>query len=299
MSGGEILITGGSGQAGIELCRLPWPENLRLWVPGHSELDLSNPASVKKALDGRVLAAIVNAGAYTAVDRAESEPVVAFAVNALGPAALAEAARRMGAPLVHISTDYVFDGRKDGLYVEDDKVAPLGVYGASKEAGEQAVRTIHHRSAIVRTAWLVSPHHNNFLKTMLRLASERPALRVVADQIGCPTVALDLARALQIIVLRLICDPNAPVGTFHFVNAGETTWHGLATAVLARGAQQGHPVPPVEAISTAQYPTPAPRPANSRLSVAKLTKAYGIVPRPWPEAVAEAADALLEGRSSS
>ena len=174
-------------------------------------------------------------------------------------------------------------------------MGPLGVYGASKEAGEQAVRTIQHRSVIARTGWLVSPYRSNFLKTMLRLASVRPALRVVADQTGCPTAAGDFARALQSIALRLIRDPAAPVGTFHFVNGGQATWHSLAEAVLARAARHGHPAPPVEAISTAEYPTQAARPSNSRLSVAGLRMAYGIEPRPWTEAVSEAVDLFFEG----
>ncbi len=290
MTGGEILITGGTGQTGIELSRLAWPSNIKLWVPTRRELDLSNPASISKSLEGRTLAAIIGAGAYTAVDKAETEPVEAFAVNALGTAALAEAARRAGAPFIYVSTDYVFDGRKNGFYDETDPVAPLGVYGASKEAAEQAVRAIQRRSVIVRTAWLVSPHRSNFLKTMLRLASERTVLRVVADQRGCPTAAGDLARALQTIALRLLSDPAAPLGTFHFVNEGEATWFDFAEVIISRGARHGHPTPCVEAISTLEYPTPAARPANSRLSVAALAQAYGIQPRPWTSAVEEAVD---------
>jgi dTDP-4-dehydrorhamnose reductase len=261
-------------------------------------LDLACPSNVSRALQGRTLSAIVNAAAYTAVDKAESEPVTAFAVNALGPAALADAARRMGAPLIHISTDYVFDGRRSGWYVETDAVAPLCVYGASKEAGEQAVRVIQPRSVIVRTAWLVSVHGNNFLKTMLRLAAERPVLRVVADQVGCPTAAGDLARALQAIALRLMGDPAAASGTFHFVNEGEASWHSFAQAILARGATHGHPSPPVEAITTADYPTAAIRPANSRLSTAALSAAYGIRPRQWVDAMAETVDILFKDRGT-
>jgi dTDP-4-dehydrorhamnose reductase len=266
---------------------------VRLWLPARDEMDLGDVASIARALEGQPLAAIINAGAYTAVDKAESEPVATFAANAMGPATLAEAARRLDVPLVHISTDYVFDGRKCGWYLEADPVAPLGVYGASKEAGEQAVRAIHRRSVIVRTAWVISPHRANFLKTMLRLAAERPLLRVVADQRGCPTVAADLAQAVQTVALRHLADRDAPTGTFHFVNAGEATWYELACAILAEAARCGHPAPAIEAITTADYPTPAARPANSRLATTAITTAYGIAPRPWRDAVAETVEQVL------
>lgn len=296
MTARTILITGAPGQVGIELSRLPWPGDIRLWCPDRAELDLSDAAGVSRALEGKTFAAIINAGAYTAVDKAESNPTAAFAVNALGPAALAEAARRINAPMVHVSTDYVFNGRKSGWYEEADAVAPLGVYGASKEAGEQAVRSIHRRSVIARTAWVVSPHRTNFLKTILHLAAERPVLRVVADQHGCPTVAGDLARALQTIALRLIHDEGAPVGTFHFVNDGDATWHQLAEAILQEAAALGHPAPPIEAIAASDYPTPAVRPANSRLSTVAIKEAFGIAPRPWTDAIAEAVAAACVDR---
>jgi dTDP-4-dehydrorhamnose reductase len=260
---------------------------------------LSNVESIRNALVDREIAAIVNAGAYTAVDKAESDPVTTFTINAIGPAVLAEAARRLSVPLIHISTDYVFDGRKDGFYEATDAVCPLGVYGASKEAGEQAVQAIHSRSVILRTAWLVSPYGNNFLKTMLRLAGERPTIKVVGDQVGCPTVASDLADAISKILMRLMSDRDAPLGTFHFVNKGQATWDRLAEAVVARGARHGLARPSIEPISTAQYPTAARRPQNSRLSVESLTCAYGIEPRPWTEAVPQAVDIFLGGRKSA
>ncbi|PSC03142.1 dTDP-4-dehydrorhamnose reductase, partial [Alsobacter soli] len=178
-------------------------------------------------------------------------------------------------------------------YEAEDPVAPLGVYGASKEGGEQAVRTANPRHAILRTAWVVSPHRANFVKTMLRLAAERPLLRVVDDQWGNPTVAADLAAALATVALRLAGDAAAPAGTFHFANRGDVTWAGFAREIMAQSAARGGPSVPVEGIATADYPTPARRPANSRLSTARLSAAYGIEPRPWREALGELLDELI------
>lgn len=287
----DILVTGGQGQVGIELAAVAWPDNVRVHAPTRAELDLTSADSVRAYFEGKNFAAIINPAAYTAVDKAESEIGAAFAVNALGPALLAEAAR--GAPIVHISTDYVFDGAKDGAYVETDPVSPLGVYGASKEAGEQAIRAAVPRHVILRTAWVVSPHRGNFVKTMLRLGAERPALRVVDDQRGCPTAAADIAQAVAKIALRLIEDSHAPTGTYHFVNGGDTTWCGLARHVFQAAAKFGGPQPAVEAITTSDYPTPARRPANSRLSTEKLAADYGIHPRSWTVAMDEVVAKLL------
>ena len=237
--------------------------------------------------------AVVSAGAYTAVDRAESEVVAAWTVNALAPAALATATREAGIPLVHVSTDYVFDGTKPEPYVEDDPVAPLGAYGASKEGGEQAVRTTNPAHVILRTAWVVSADGANFVKTMLRLGADRPELRVVADQLGCPTSATDIAQAILAILDRLAGD-DGPFGTYHFVNGGEATWHELAEAVFDRAAAHGRPRPKVYPITTADYPTPATRPANSRLATGKIEAAFGIAPRPWRTAIDEIVDRLTE-----
>jgi dTDP-4-dehydrorhamnose reductase len=289
----DILITGGQGQVGLELAALQWPDGVRAVMPTRSELDIANADSVRAYFAGKAFGAVINAAAYTAVDKAEGEIGVAFAINALGPALLAEAVKAAGTPIVHISTDYVFDGAKEGVYTEDDPVNPLGVYGASKEAGEQAIRSGAHRAVILRTAWVVSRHRGNFIKTMLRVGAERPLLRVVDDQRGCPTSAKDLADASAKIALRLIDDGGAPTGTYHFVNDGDTTWYGLARHVFETAARNGGPAPAVEAISTAEYPTPAKRPANSRLSTARLTADFGIVPRPWQDATGEIVGALL------
>jgi dTDP-4-dehydrorhamnose reductase len=277
----DILITGGQGQVGIELAALAWPEPVRLHVPARAELDLTSAESVRAFFAGRSFAAVINPAAYTTVDKAEREIGEAFAVNALGPALLAEATKATGTPLVHISTDYVFDGSKDGVYVEEDPVNPLG----------------NPRSVILRTAWVVSPHRQNFIKTMLRVGAERPVLRVVDDQHGCPTSAMDIAAAVSTIALRLIADAGAPTGTYHFVNAGETTWWGLAQQVFDKAKSLGGPRPTVEPITTEEYPTPAKRPKNSRLSTAKLTADFAIYPRPWQAAMDEIVGKLITVRT--
>ena len=283
----HILITGGSGQVGLELQAADWPSGVILHTPTRTELDLGDPASVKAALAATPFAAVINSGAHTAVDKAETEVAAAFAANAMGPAALADATREAGVPLIQVSTDYVFDGSKDGLYDEEDPVGPLGVYGASKLAGELAVRNGNPRSVVLRTAWVLSVHRANFLKTMLRLAADRPALRVVEDQYGCPTSARDIAVTLKTITLRMIADPEAPTGVYHFVNAGETTWAGLAREIFSLNAAKGGPTASVEGIPSSAYPTPARRPSNSRLSTEKLKRDYGVTPRDWRSAVSD------------
>lgn len=293
-----ILVTGGTGQVGTSL-RAVAGDRFELVMPSRAEMDLSDPASVAAFLATRDdWAAVVSSGAYTGVDKAESDVVAAWSANAIGPAALAAAAKARGIPIVHISTDYVFDGSKAGFYLESDPVAPLGVYGASKEGGEQAVRSANPAHVILRTAWVVSPFGANFVKTMLRLGAERPELRVVADQYGCPTSALDIAATVVAILDRLLAGEGAH-GTYQFVNAGEASWHDLAEVVIARSASHGAPQPPVTPITTADFPTPARRPANSRLSTAKLAADYGITPRDWREAVNEIVDTLMAEKKAA
>lgn len=283
----DILVTGGAGQVGLELARVAWPAQVRLHMPTRAELDLGDAEAVRALFQRVPFKAVINSGAYTAVDKAETDVAAAFASNAMGPAVLAEATRAADIPLIQVSTDYVFDGSGEQDYVEVDPVGPLGVYGASKLAGEYAVLTGNPRSVVLRTAWVLSVHRANFLKTMLRLAADRPALRVVDDQTGSPTSARDIAQALADITLKMIADPDAPTGVYHFVNAGSTTWAGLAREVFAQSATHGGPSAEVEGITTADYPTPARRPTNSRLSTFKITRDYGITPRPWKDAVAE------------
>ncbi|MES2497190.1 MAG: dTDP-4-dehydrorhamnose reductase [Pseudomonadota bacterium] len=285
----NILVTGGQGQVGLELARQAWPVDMSLHFPVRGELDIASQASVAAYLRGKSFDAIINCAAYTAVDKAEEDRDLAFLVNGEAPGWLADT----GIPLVHVSTDYVFDGSGSGFYAEDDAVSPLGVYGASKREGERAVEAGQSRSVILRTAWVLSAHRANFLKTMLRVGADNPILRVVDDQRGCPTSATDIAAALHAIALRLIEDPSAPLGIYHFVNAGEASWCELAREIFTLSAAAGGPSAAVEAITTADYPTPAKRPANSRLSTAKIIADYGIYPRDWRAAVRDIIDELV------
>lgn len=290
----RILVTGGEGQVGFELRRQPWPEGIEIVAPGRAALNITNVEAVKRFVGEERIGAIVNCAAYTAVDKAETDVAAAFAVNALAPAALADAAREANAPLVQVSTDYVFDGRGARPYEVDDPVAPIGVYGASKAAGEHAVRLGAPRHAVVRTAWVVSARRANFVKTMLRLGAERDVLRVVADQRGAPTIAADLAAALATVTLGMIADERAPTGVFHFTNAGPTTWSAFATAIFAAAAERGRTAPRVEGIMTADYPTPARRPAYSILSTRRIEEAYGVAPADWRTRLPALIDDILE-----
>ena len=285
----HILVTGGRGQIGLELARQAWPADVTIHYPTRDTCDIGSQASLFTYLRSYSFDAIINCAAYTAVDKAEEEREAAFLINGEAPGWLADT----GIPLIHLSTDYVFDGTKDDYYTEDDPVAPLGVYGASKQEGERAVRAGQSRSVILRTAWVISAHRANFLKTMLRVGATNPKLRVVDDQHGCPTSAADIAAALRTIVLRLIEDPAAPTGTYHFVNSGEATWCELAREIFALSAAAGGPNTEVEAITTAEYPTPAKRPANSRLSTSKIAADYGIHPRDGRAAVRDIIDELV------
>lgn len=285
MSGPTILVTGGTGQVGLELLRQPWPAGVTLLAPSRGELDLACGDSISAWFASREVHCIINPAAYTAVDLAEDNVGAAFRANAQGPAWLADIARERDIPLLHVSTDYVFDGALDRPYHEEDTVAPLGVYGASKVAGELAVRAGAPRHVIVRTAWVISAHRNNFLKTVLRLSGERPELRIVADQHGCPTSAGDIAEALRTIALNHLADRSAPSGTYHFVNRGSTTWYGLAKAVMSASRAKGQPAVPVSPITSADFPTRARRPVNSRLDTTKIHSDFGIAPRPWQEVV--------------
>ena len=289
----DILITGAGGQLGTELQRVAWPDDVHIVAIDQADLDLTDTAAIAAKVGERNWAAVINGAAYTAVDKAESDLVTAWAVNAMAPAAFGKACAEAGIPLVQVSTDYVFAGDKKGAWEVDDPVAPLGVYGASKLGGELAVRTSGARHAIVRTAWVVSAHGSNFVKTMLRVAVANPTLRVVADQHGSPTSAADLAEALRTIALRLIKDANAPTGTFHFSNAGATNWADFAREIFRQSGLRGGATAAVEAIATSDYPTPAQRPANSLLSHRAIGAAYDIAPRSWEAALGDILDELI------
>jgi len=290
----KLLVLGAGGQVGRELCRLAWPAGYDIAAHDRDRIDITQREAVFTAVARERPDIVINAAAYTAVDRAESEPDAAWAGNCIGPANLAAACHDAGVPFVHLSTDYVFDGTKIGAYREDDPVNPLGVYGKSKEAGDRAVRGALPQHVIVRTAWVYSAHGSNFVKTMLRLGAERPVSRVVADQTGSPTSAADIATALGTIVQQ-IAAANTNWGTYHFAGGGAVTWHGFAEAIFELASPWRGALPHVEAITTAEYPTAARRPANSVLDCSRIGAAFGIVPRPWRAALAEVIRELCAG----
>ena len=290
----DILLTGGSGQVGQAILRSAPPTGWRFYAPSRDQLDLEDVASVNQVLCSRPWEAVINCGAYTAVDRAESEAGRCWAINATAPSVLARWCAEKAIPLIHLSSDYVYGGDKSSPYVEADRLAPLSVYGASKAAGDLAVTTAGGRFVILRTSWVVSATGANFVKTMLRLAQERSELRVVNDQFGAPTSADDLAAA-TLRVLQLSTDAaSAPSGVYHAVNRGETSWFGVAEAVFAIARRRGLKSPRLMPISSAEYPTPARRPSNSRLDGAKLARDYGVTFPDWRLAVQPIVETLLE-----
>jgi len=291
----KIAIIGCNGQLGWELVRRGESHGLQIMALDYPEIDIGDPSSIATFTKSREIDLIVNAAAYTAVDRAESEPLAAYTVNRDGPVILAERCRDRRIPLIHVSTDYVFDGTKQGAYIEEDPVAPMGVYGASKAAGEAEVRKRLPEHFILRTAWLCGVHGHNFVKTMLKLGRKKETLRVVADQYGCPTIASDLAEAILEVVRRVEKNESVKWGTYHYCGAGKTTWHGFATAIFdIAGQYEKFLVKNVVPISTAEYPTPVKRPANSVLDCTKIERYFGIRPRPWKEGLAEMIEQLYE-----
>ena len=290
----HVLVTGAAGQVGRCLAEALPTMGLETEALDRAQLDVTDAESVAARVGLIRPRLIINAAAYTAVDRAESEPDLAMTVNAIGPDNLARAAAQTGAALIHISSDYVFDGRKERPWIEADSVNPLGVYGVSKAAGEKAVRTGTDHHLIMRTAWVFSPFGHNFVKTMLRLGAERDRLRVVADQRGTPTGAKDIALALARIARNLVArEVPIPWGTYHFTCRGTTTWHGLAELVFDIAAARWGRRPEVEAIASAEYPTTAQRPANSVLDCTRFDQAFDLERRQWQESVTETTARLL------
>ncbi|HSZ75164.1 MAG TPA: dTDP-4-dehydrorhamnose reductase [Rhizomicrobium sp.] len=279
----RILIIGKNGQIARELARLAWPAQFHISQLSRAQCDLSDIASLGPIVEANTPDIVINAAAYTAVDRAESEPELAMRVNGDAPGALARVCAKTGAALIQLSTDYVFDGMKAGAYVEDDAVNPLSVYGRSKEAGEAAIRSTHDKHIILRTSWVFSAHGTNFVKTMVNLATTQPELRVVADQFGAPTPARDVAHALAAIA-EAVAAGRAQWDTFHFTGTEPVTWHGFAEAIVA---ELGPARPKVTPISTAERPTPACRPANSVLDCAHIQRAYGLSQPSWREGMAQ------------
>jgi len=278
----RMLVIGRRGQVASALAAIDWGQDIAVALGGRDEFDLASPAALRDRVKDMRPDLIVNAGAYTAVDQAESEPEAAFALNRDGPAALAEAAAAIGAPVIQLSSDYVFDGMKAGAYVETDAVNPLSVYGVSKEAGERALRERLAQHVILRSSWIYAARGRNFLTTMLRLAGEGREIRVVDDQKGSPTAAAELAGAVATIARRLLAG-GADYGTFHFCGQGVTSWHGFATAIFELAGMEKVRL---AATTTGEFNAPARRPANSALDCGKIARVYGIRPAPWRESLA-------------
>lgn len=281
----RIVVTGRTGQLAAALSEqsLDSPK-VELLTLGRPEFDLESAAAIVKQIEILKPDLVINTAAYTAVDKAEAEPGRAFAINRDGAALVAHAASKMNVPLVHISTDYVFDGRKADPYAEQDETGPLNVYGQSKLEGERAVLEAHPGALILRTSWVFSHFGSNFVKTMLKVGAERPALKVVNDQFGNPTSASDLAAAILGIAPKLRGEPG---GLYHLTGEGNTSWHGFATFIFQQSLRRGGPVPLLEAISSAEYRGAANRPANSRLNCAAFASRFGVKLRPWTVAAAE------------
>lgn len=279
----RIAVTGKTGQVVSSLIERGSAGGHEIIALGRPEMDLADPASVARALKAAAPDAVISAAAYTAVDKAEGESTLAHAVNGAGAGAVADAARALGVPLVHVSTDYVFDGRLDRPYRETDPTGPTGVYGASKLAGEQAVLATHGaNSAVLRVAWVYSPFGGNFVRTMLRLAGDRDEVSVVADQIGNPTSALDIADGILLVATNLVGSDDAALrGIFHMTASGEASWADFAEGIFAASAAQGGPSATVRRITTADYPTSANRPANSRLDCGLIAQLHGVTLPDW------------------
>ncbi len=289
----RIAVTGTAGQVVTSLLERGKAAGHEVIAVGRPDLDLADPASVARVLEAAKPDVIVSAAAYTAVDKAESESDLAFAVNGAGAGAVAQTAKKLGVPVIHISTDYVFDGMLDRPYVETDPTGPTGVYGASKLAGEQAVLAAHDDSVVLRVAWVYSPFGGNFVKTMLRLAADRDELGVVGDQVGNPTSALAIADGILQVATNMVANGSPELrGIFHMTAQGEASWADFAEGIFAASAARGGPSASVRHIGTANYPTPATRPANSLLDCTRIAQAHGVTLPDWRTSLDEVMDRL-------
>jgi dTDP-4-dehydrorhamnose reductase len=286
---GPILVTGGTGQLASALATAVGVRRV-----GRPDFDFDRPETIEAAFRAAAPRLVVNAAAYTAVDKAETDADAAYRANRDGPAILARLCAEADIPLIHVSTDYVFDGAKPEPYVETDPVAPQGVYGASKLAGEQEVMASGAKAIILRTAWVYAATGKNFVRTMLTLGKTRPRLTVVADQHGCPTTATDLSDAILDVIARLDATGWQPDyrGIFHAAGTGETTWFGLAVATFEEAGRHGATVPEVAPITTAEFPTPVKRPANSRLDCTRLHEVFGVRLPPWRNSLTRTVEAI-------
>ncbi|MHC8392243.1 dTDP-4-dehydrorhamnose reductase [Pseudomonas sp. LB3P93] len=282
----RILISGQHGQVSREL-QLRLGAVGELVVLGRDQLDLAQPQQIRQQVQRVRPDLIINAAAHTAVDQAESEPELAFAINAAGPGVLAEEALALGIPLIHYSTDYVFDGNKTEPYNEADTPNPLGVYGKSKLAGEQAITEVEGQHLILRTSWVYSTYGRNFLLTMQRLLQEKPEMRIVADQIGAPTWAGTIASSTLALIERWKAGQAGAWGTYHLTAQGETSWFGFAQAIGQALREQGKPCANLLPIPSSDYPTPAARPLNSRLDCSRLQREWGVSQPDWQTALRE------------
>ena len=290
----KVLITGANGQLGRELVRLGQRVDFEVHSFSRQQLDITNKNQIEQIFPRISPSLVINAAAYTQVDRAENESDLAYAVNKNGPAYLARYCDDNHLKLIHISTDYVFDGTKGRPYQESDPIAPLGVYGQSKAQGETAIRSILPNHIIVRTSWLYAVYGNNFVKTILKLATEKTTLRVVADQFGSPTSAADLANAVLTIARKISASEKNYWGTYHYCCKGITTWHALAEKIIElampyAALRARH----VEAITTAEWPTPAKRPPYSVLDCSRLKSRFGIEPEAWQQSLKHTIDRIF------
>ena len=292
----RIAVTGSQGQVARSLVERAALRDAEIVTLARPSFDLADPSTILRAFESAAPDVIVNAAAYTAVDKAESDEALADEINGVGAGSVARAAKRLGIPIIQFSTDYVFDGTLDRPYREDDRTGPINAYGRSKLAGEQAVKEATPYHVILRISWIYSPFGTNFVRTMLRLAETRDKIGVVADQIGQPTCALDVADGILAICDRLKAYPGEErlFGIFHMAGAGAASWADFAEAIFTEAARLGRRPTAVQRIATEQYPTPARRPRNSRLDTQKLAEIYGLALPPWRDSLPAVVARLIE-----